>query len=150
MPGHDDHRGVLRLRRRLADLRRLPSVHHGHRQVHDDDVGPELLRLVDRLASVARGVDDEPGVRDGLCLGITPCRSMFFCALPDWRSRGMRSRPRTLRQTITFAVVTLALLAGIGAGALVGLTSVLHKASVLSTLAVERVRLAEEVQRDIL
>jgi signal transduction histidine kinase len=62
----------------------------------------------------------------------------------------MRSPPRTLRRTITIAVVTLALLAGVAAGALVALTTVLHNASVRSTVAVESVRLAEEVQRDIL
>lgn len=44
----------------------------------------------------------------------------------------------------------MALLAGIAALSLVGLTSVLHRASVRSTAAVESVRLAEEVQRDIL
>ena len=44
----------------------------------------------------------------------------------------------------------MAFLAGIAALSLVGLTSVLHRASNRSTSAVESVRLAEEVQRDIL
>lgn len=44
----------------------------------------------------------------------------------------------------------MAFLAGIATLALVGLTGVLHRASVRSTSAVESVRLAEEVQRDIL
>ncbi len=44
----------------------------------------------------------------------------------------------------------MAFLAGVAALSLVGLTSVLHRASIRSTTAVESVRLAEEVQRDIL
>lgn len=44
----------------------------------------------------------------------------------------------------------MACLAGIATVSLVGLTSVLHHASVRSTTAVESVRLAEEAQRDLL
>jgi len=62
----------------------------------------------------------------------------------------MRLPARTLRRAITIAIVTMAFLAGVAALSLVGLTSVLHRASVRSTTAVESVRLAEEVQRDIL
>jgi signal transduction histidine kinase len=51
---------------------------------------------------------------------------------------------------MTAAVVTLALLAVVAAGALTGLTSILHGASRRATHALESVRLAEEVQRDLL
>jgi signal transduction histidine kinase len=62
----------------------------------------------------------------------------------------MRFPAPTLRRTITVAIVTVALLAVVAASALVALTTFLHNASVRSTSAVESVRLAEEVQRDIL
>ncbi|MDB5213581.1 MAG: Chemotaxis protein methyltransferase CheR [Myxococcaceae bacterium] len=62
----------------------------------------------------------------------------------------MRLPARTLRRAITMAIVTMAMLAGIASMSLVGLTTILHRASVRSTEAVESVRLTEEVQRDIL
>lgn len=62
----------------------------------------------------------------------------------------MRLPARTLRRAITIAIVTMAILAGVASLSLVGLTTVLHRASVRSTSAVESVRLAEEIQRDIL
>ena len=62
----------------------------------------------------------------------------------------MRLPARTLRRAITIAIVTMAFLAGVASLSLVGLTTVLHRASVRSTSAVESVRLAEEIQRDIL
>ena len=62
----------------------------------------------------------------------------------------MRLFAPDLRRTMTAAVVTLALLAVIAAGALMGLTSILHSASSRSTQALENVRLAEEIQRDLL
>jgi two-component system sensor histidine kinase MtrB len=62
----------------------------------------------------------------------------------------MRLPARTLRRAITIAIVTMAILAGLASLSLVGLTTVLHSASVRSTSAVESVRLAEEIQRDIL
>jgi signal transduction histidine kinase len=51
---------------------------------------------------------------------------------------------------MTAAVVTLALLAILAATALAALTSILHSASRRSTVALESVRMAEEVQRDLL
>lgn len=62
----------------------------------------------------------------------------------------MRVIATDLRRTMTAAVLTVALLAVLAAGALMGLTSVLHGASREATHALESVRLAEEVQRDLL
>ncbi len=62
----------------------------------------------------------------------------------------MRPLTGTLRRAITIAIVMMAFLAGIATLSLVGLTSVLHRANGRSTAAVESVRLAEELQRDIL
>lgn len=56
----------------------------------------------------------------------------------------------TLRRTIATAVLTVVVLAMSAAGALVGLTTVLHRSSVRSASAVESVRFAEETQRDLL
>lgn len=62
----------------------------------------------------------------------------------------MRLFAPDLRRTMTAAVVTVALLAVIAAGALMGLTTILHGAARRSTDALESVRLAEEIQRDLL
>src|SRR5690606_2007419 len=65
---HVDDEAVLEHRRERHDLdvgeaapdlaRGLDAVHDGHQQVHHDDVGPELLDELERLAPVARLADD--------------------------------------------------------------------------------------------
>src|SRR5207302_770534 len=37
----------------LEPARRLPAVHAGEREVHEDEIGEQLLRLLDRLVAVA-------------------------------------------------------------------------------------------------
>ena len=45
----------------LQPARRLPAVHPGQRQIHQDDVGQQLVRLLDRLDAVAGLGDVETG-----------------------------------------------------------------------------------------
>jgi signal transduction histidine kinase len=62
----------------------------------------------------------------------------------------MPFRRRTLRRTIAVAVVMVALLAVTASAALVGLTAAIHRVSQRRADAVEAVRTAEELQRDLL
>jgi len=55
-----------------------------------------------------------------------------------------------LRRAMTFGVVTLALMAIIASGGLVGLTALVHSSGRQASAALESVRLVEEVQRDLL
>src|SRR5690606_3656326 len=70
-----DDEAVLQHRRQRHDLgvgeaapdlaRGLDAVHHRHQQVHDDDVGPQLLYQRQRLLAV-------PGLADDLEVGLEP------------------------------------------------------------------------------
>ncbi len=62
----------------------------------------------------------------------------------------MRLFAPDLRRMVTAAVVTVAIVAIVAAAALIGLTRALHVVSTRSTRAVESVRIAEAMQRNVL
>ena len=62
----------------------------------------------------------------------------------------MRSRPRSLRSVLAALVVLVTMLAVLVSGALVLLTTILHRTTMNASDAVESVLLAEETEIDLL
>ena len=52
--GQCDHRNILRGAVALQPSRRFPPVDERHRQIHQDQIGLQLLRLFDRLNAILR------------------------------------------------------------------------------------------------
>lgn len=56
---------------RLDQPRRFDSIKHGHRDIHDDDAWPHLVRGNQSLEAVGGSSDDEPGILEDARHDIT-------------------------------------------------------------------------------
>jgi signal transduction histidine kinase len=131
----------LRLRRRLTDLRQgREAVHAGHREVEEDDVGPEARREVDGLRSLVRVADDvEAVLREQGLEGLSRQRmvvddqdAFVHVALIGRKHRAdegdMQPPPPTRAEAYRSWLMGELVLVGLlgGATAYFGLTSALH------------------------